>query len=651
MHPSLISSLPVACALASSVCAATPQNVAPQSDAFPAAPPAPTVVQTSRWVSQEKCDSQFLQKLPEVLFLARCPSIGDWQRETKKLSLTKLFEDEDVKAMMPGTMDSWDAFIAGLMVGLQGRAPDLPEEILNDFRELCKTGITGELAMAMSSPHVVDVVTDHSTLHPRQPDMYATVSLAGGREKIDRLLASLASWVDLKRGPMSARRVAEDSSVFYEFVNRRDAADPATVPGLRVGTRGSTVYLGAPSRESIQRLMGPPIEGSAAQNPNLIEADRLFTQRAGSMYFYLDGAAMLDSMGANRAELMPLGLDELRWAGMSFEPDGEYMRHRIEVRTDASKGIPTLFSEKQQFDLANLLPEKTVFGIQMAADGASASAALRNLMMRYAGKGERSWPVRQRRMREELGTDFDELLRLLGNEMAFAVVMPENGIIPDVYMIVRGRNNEAATRLAWLMESAVQRVDREVIVKSLEYQKKRIAYSEVKGMPLSPSMVVDGDLVVVGSTVLAAKKWLQFRSGGMPSLAASKRFQESYSALGGGPATGYIWVDWEAATRFLYGNFAQVAPMLAGAMSEEFGNSEEDENPSQSTPASRKGNESPSGAEQGLQGQPRVKISRKGNIDLSKLPSVDAVAPYMKPQLIRLRINNQGLSMESRASF
>ncbi|MFN0205457.1 MAG: hypothetical protein ACKVS6_03995 [Planctomycetota bacterium] len=608
------------------------------------------------------CDSYLARHIPDALIFFRCPSIGALGKHAEGLSLAKMFQDEELKHLFPNDQQSVDEIYQSILMGLRSEVPDFPQEIVEQIDKLFQTGLTGELALAMSPPVRTEFVLGNTTISSNEPDVYATLGLPsdpGAAANFDKLLALVAEYVTKKDSDVRSNRISEDGNVYFEFKPADNRGDERN-HGIRIGRKGGNILFSAPTHDSILRLMNPAPDHSFANSSDLIEADHLFSQRPGSMYVFVNGPAFLNTIKADRTELAPLGLDELRWAGLSFEPDGEYVRHRLEIRSNATRGIPTLFTEKQQFDLATVLPAKTVFSCQLAMDGAATGLALRRLMIRYAGKGEMNWNTRMKRMREATGTDVDELLNLTGNELSVAVVAPENGIIPDLYLLVRSKNAEAASRLALLLESACRRPESGLKVYTTQFKSKQLIYTEMPGEPLSPAMVVDGEMVVIGSSVMSAKKWLQFRMDSQPSLASLETYQESVAAMGNAPSTAQIWVDWEAITRFVYGNFTQIAPLLFARVDESMDELEPPPEPGVVGGPVKDTNESQARRLQENAQDPKNPKSNKNNnnkpalnwgFDPSMFPPVEVVASYIKPQFIRVRVNGLGLSMESRASF
>jgi hypothetical protein len=336
-------------------------------------------------------------------------------------------------------------------------------------------------------------------------------------------------------------------------------------------------------------------------------------------------------------------MDRLRWIGVSLEPEGECLRHRIEVRADVTSGLPTLFTSKDQFDLAAYLPERTSGCVQMALDGPAMTVAMRKLAAQYGPHGLTEFEQEMEQMREHVGTDVPELLSLIGNEIALAVVPPESGIFPDIYLIAKAKDGKSAARVRELLEGAVRARNAGAEVQESKYQDYRISYAKIADGPFFPSVMVDADRVVVGSNLSALKRYVQFLKAGAPALAAKKSYRESITSVATGPATGYLFVDWPSITSFVYGNFANIAPTLMQILPRALANDIEDSEDSEM--------DEPGAHPKNRAGGAKSRGNNPLRFDWAKLPTSDTITRYIPPQAMRVRISNQGLSVDSRAFF
>ena len=240
-------------------------------------------------------------------------------------------------------------------------------------------------------------------------------------EQVDSFLVDLAEHVKQTGGEEMVRRSAFDTQSFWEF-GRSSDADSNSEPVFCVARRGQNVFVAAPKSDNMIRLLGAAPKVTFAAEPNFREANDFFGSNKGGMYLYLDGPRLLDMKGNARRELKAIGMDQLRWIGVSMEPEGSCIRHRVEVRANVTSGFPTLFASKEQFDLAEYLPERAIACAQMAIDGPLTSNALRKLIAQAGPKAEVEFEQNMVQLRTRVGADFHEMLALLGNEVAVAVV-------------------------------------------------------------------------------------------------------------------------------------------------------------------------------------------------------------------------------------
>src|SRR4030095_2923930 len=214
-----------------------------------------------------------------------------------------------------------------------------------------------------------------------------------------------------------------------------------------------------------------------------------------------------------------MGIEKMRWAGLTFEPDGEYMRHRLELRTDGANSILELFSTKDTCELEKVAPARSVFFMQAAIDGKRIVKCMQKMNALYnkQAKGGDDYAKAMSSMRAVYGTDADEISSLIGDEAAFAVAMPESSIIPDAYFFVRAAGVDQATQLASVVENAVRRVTHSPLAETF-YLGKRIVYRQSTD-PVRPSLTIDGDRLVIASSVHSMKRYLRQRSEGGKGLA------------------------------------------------------------------------------------------------------------------------------------
>lgn len=583
--------------------------------------------------------------------------IGDveaLERACSESSVAKLFEDPEVweflrsnpEAAKLGGLDpsSSTAPVFAWFYDELREQTRIPESHWRSFIELIDAGLfTSDLSLAMDLPG--PYVKGESSLESEIPRLYLSGSTGKEPERFDTFLVQVVDFVRSEEGPNFVRRRAFDTVSFYEFGVPRDGRSNFADPVFCVSRRAGHVLVTAPTTNVMVQLLTTVPDVPLASDARFLEAFDALGSDPASIFLYVDGQRILER---RRAAATPDGLDEsglarLEWIGVTLEGAGEAIRHRIEVRADVRRGIPTLFTTKRQFDLASVLPARTVASAQMAVDGRGTSAALRNYYADFVAHRNRGtgpqrlnarleFDARMEEMRQELGTDVKEILSLVGDEVALAVVSPETGLIPDLYAIVKAKNADAAQRLRDVAAEVLRRVSSRSSVRDASFQGQRITYTQLEGGPLYPSIYLDEDKLVIGSSVSAVKRYIQFRRSGAPSLAGRPDFQKSIASVSDGPATGYVWIDWPSITEFLYGNFSALLPfVLQGrqpGVDSDTGVEDEDWTP-----------HGGSGPLSDLQ------------FDWSKLPSAETLSRYITPQIVRVRIDRRGYSLDSRAFF
>src|SRR5262245_37772220 len=395
---------------------------------------------------QTSLSGSLAARLPDATVFFRCPDSEATDRAWKDLAISKLFLDPEVKEFL-GTNPEFAKLYANdpfafIKLRLSEGAPEFPMQIFSDLATLTAVG---ESAFAVRTrPDAND------------PEIYATMGLGPSTGTFDKVVDRVFEWLKTQ-SDVVAKKVSVDGMSFIEVGN------PEEPQRVHLGRRGSTACFSAPTRAGMLRLLGPPGEKSLADSPNFTEADANLTQRAGSMYLYLDGPSVLahlEQENGARHSLRAMGIEKMRWAGLTFEPEGEYMRHRIELRTDGANSVLELFSTKESFELEKFAPTNSVFFVQAAIDGKRIVKGIQKMNALYnkQAKGADDYAKAMSWMRSAYGTDIDEISTLIGDEAALAVAMPVSSLIPDAYLLVRAAGVDQATQLASVIENAVRRV-------------------------------------------------------------------------------------------------------------------------------------------------------------------------------------------------
>ncbi len=568
------------------------------------------------------------RQLSEAFVYVECPDVKRLVDASRGLALFRVFGDEEVKDFLTSDARVRRVYERGAHAEVREivrqENPDFPIEIVDSISEVLSK-LDGRFTLAV------------------QPDfarrgndaVYASLDLGEGAPAFDRLVGQFADLIREKEGPLAARKLARDGVVYHEFGGQERSGEP--VPGsLRIARRDGSAVLATCDENSILRLLGPAPAESLDGQALFREARAELQPKGPGLWAFLDGRTLLAQARGDHGgrDLQVLGLDRMRWMGLNLEVDGELVRHRFELRTEGSDGALNLFTTKKDFDLASRIPASACFSLQLAVDGPSSMAAFREMMVRFEPNGRDEYDRNMGRMRARLGTDLEELAHLLGGEVAFAAVLPRGGLIPDVYSILPAAKPEATQRLADVIELFARSAEREVNrIRLTHYAGKRIVYMTTEMGFVAPTLVVDGDAVVIGSSVAAVKRYIDFRRHGGESLANSPRFRDAMEPVRGDAATAYAWIDWTTIVAGLYGNVSQVLPLIGRAAAAE-SDPWMGEDPDQDDRDGRS-----------------LRFESGARFDFSRLPTAEAVARYVHPQAVRVRVAPSGITVESRAIF
>jgi hypothetical protein len=465
-------------------------------------------------------------------------------------------------------------------------------------------------------------------------------------ERVDLWLSDLASYLRKEsRRDDFARLTAVDNYKFFEFGRPATDEYPSS-PTICVARRGKQIVVTGDRPELMVSYLSAPPDKRMADDASFQEAHAVLGDKKGNLYLYIDGNQLLNesNLAKHPVEMRRLGMDRLRWVGLTLEGAGDSLRHRLEIRADVESGLPTFFTSKEQFDLAQCVPEQTVAFAQIALDGEKLYSAIRNYGVQFMPGRAAEFDENMAQLRQQFGADVQEICSLLGNEAAFAITPPDSGgLIPDVYFIAKAKDAKSAVRGKTIFETILQRQEAKMRLSHTKYQGYNISYAQMKGdvNPIVPALTVDGELLVVGSNVTAVKHYIEFRKAGSATLAGKKSYQSSMQSVAGGPASGYLWFDWPSAVGFAYANFANIAPyLLLGPRTSV-----------RRVPAP--GQPPVPDKDQDARELDEVEAMLKETFqfDWSKMPHVETVLQYIPPQIIRFNIGNRGVSLDSRAFF
>lgn len=621
-----------------------------RSSQVPTAVATPATPQTPARASQD----WLARQVSNVLMYLHCDDLAGFGTGLKKTALARLFDDPEVKECVREGSDLSNALSNGFLEQVRQRVeeenPEIPKEVLDAVFSAAR-GLNGHLSVAFRAPHAPSAHEAES-----EGEMFASAGFTGTPEELEQGLRKLAESLRKQFGDHTARRVALDGQSYFEFGGSDvpDGDDPSVI---RVARRGSQVFMAMPSALSMGALLGPAEAAPLAGSPAYQEARALLGGRPDAAWAFIDGPALLSTMDTETIEtgMRSLGLEKLRWAGLSSEPEGELVRHRLEVRTEPAEGMLALFTAKEpkKFTLASVLPKRTLMTLQMALDGVASFEALKKLVSQFGDVNEPSFDTQMADMRKQLGSSFADVAPLLGDEAAVAVAMPEAGVIPDVYLLVRAKDAASAQDLMARSEIAMRRVaakDRKGQLRDIQEKSTRIVYMRGQGA-MTPSLLVSEDLLVVSSSVQAARRYLSFRAEpASERLSDRADYTQTVASVATGPTTGVLWLDVPRLVSFTYGNLAEIAAFLGPQLSDMGELEEESEVPGvDGEPAEGAGAPSRPGTDS------RRQVSVVGlsveSFDFNRLPQVETVLKYMRPQAVRVTLSREGISMESRAIF
>lgn len=593
------------------------------------------------------------RQVSNVLMYLHCDDLAGLSAEYKKTAVARLMDDPEVKACIREGSDLSNALSSGFLEQVRQRVeaenPEIPKEVLDAVFSAAR-GLSGHLSVALRAP-----LAPNSEEAESDGEMFASAGFTGTPEELEQGLRKLAESLRKQFGEHTARRVALDGQSYFEFGgSEMPVGDDPSV--IRVARRGSQVLMAMPSAMSMGALLGPAEAAPLASLPAYHEARTLLGGRSNAVWAYIDGPALLSTMDTETIEtgMRSLGLEKLRWAGFSSAPEGDLVRHRLEVRTEPAEGMLALFTAKEpkKFTLASVLPKRTLMTLQMALDGVASFEALKKLVSQFGDANEPSFDTQMSEMRAQLGSSFADVAPLLGDEAAVAVAMPEAGIIPDVYLLVRAKDAAAAQDLMARSEVAMRRVaakDRKGQLRDIQDKSTRLVYMRGQG-PVTPTLLVSEDVLVVSSSVPAARRYLSFRAEpASERLSDRADYTQTVASVATGPTTGVLWLDVPRLVSFTYGNVAEIAAFLGPHFSDLAELENESEVPGvDGEPAEGAGAPSRPGTDSRREVTVGMSVE---SVDFERLPQVETVLKYMRPQAVRITLSREGISMESRAIF
>lgn len=153
-----------------------------------------------------------------------------------------------------------------------------------------------------------------------------------------------------------------------------------------------------------------------------------------------------------------------------------------------------------------------------------------------------------------LGKDF---LRALGREATLAVLLPAGSVFPRFTALIEVKDGDA---LSGILQKLVERFPGDRVKPRAEpYRGHGLAVFRIPGAPVTPTLTVAGDQLVIGSSVNVVKRWIRSKR---ETLIQSSRFKEALSRIGIrdlSEAYSVLYLDVPRLLAYGYDNFLPMA--------------------------------------------------------------------------------------------
>ncbi len=350
-------------------------------------------------------------------------------------------------------------------------------------------------------------------------------------------------------------------------------------PDVTIGcaVRDNVLYLALGEGLLEQALSGDP-SGKLAQTAQFKEISAITATNAiASAYVNVDAIrekilARLPEEAKQRKILELLGLKDIHAAGLSLAADeskvgfnlalqftesAEGVASLLSIPNTAPKGlayIPQDFSYVTRFSLGP--PDEFLKKVQRLVQKLGADVNFDDV---FAG------------IKEKANVDLNKVLASLGGEVTIGVKIPETLAIPNIVLCLEARDP------AYLVETLKTLFGREqspITISEVDVDGRKVLQLTPKiAIPITPAIVADGDMIVVGLSTTALQQALAAKASGQ-GIASKPSFRAAMEGLPTASNISLEYIETQELGRLIVVGLglassrapAEAQPMIARAM-------------------------------------------------------------------------------------
>ena len=251
-----------------------------------------------------------------------------------------------------------------------------------------------------------------------------------------------------------------------------------------------------------------------------------------------------------------LGLKDIHAAGISLSADEEVVGFNMALQyTEDAPGIPSLLS------IANTKPK----GIAYVPDDFSYVTRFSwgppaELMKKIRAIAERAGAGQNidqafAQLKENAGIDVNKLLASLGGEITIGLKIPETLEVPNIVACVEAKDPEY---LMGLLKNLLAGMG--LAPSEMEVGGKKVMTIASPGVPVSPAIAVDGDMIVMAISSEVLQKALAAKANGQ-NIASKPSFKAAMEGLPAAKNIGLEYIELEGLGKLAVSGLAMAAAM------------------------------------------------------------------------------------------
>lgn len=316
----------------------------------------------------------------------------------------------------------------------------------------------------------------------------------------------------------------------------------APIPPIGVTVRENVLYA-AVGEGLLERVL--------SEGPRATLASTAHFREVGGITGGSPIASAYLNLDAIREKLMPvlppnakqfvelLGLKDVHAAGVSVSADEKYVGFNAVIQyTSDAAGIASVlsFPNTKPKGIA-YIPEDFSYVTRFSAGPPDELFGKIRAILEKAGVGEKV-AEGLAQAKENAGIDLEKILASLGGEITFAMKVPETLAIPNMVMCVEARDPEY---LMGLLKNLLAQEGAPATITETEVSgKKAMLITPNLPVPVTPVIVVDDDVMVIGMSSTALEKAFAAKANGQ-NIANKPSFKEAMRGL---PASSNVALEY-----------------------------------------------------------------------------------------------------------